>query len=448
MRSRTLALQTWIRAVALGVALMVTACAREPSSESLPEIAPPPTPTVPAYRAPVEAPASSARLPEARSARTVAFLLPLQASSAALRQDAADLRDAAQMALFDLDGASGLSLLFLDSGGAPDGAALAAQEALTDGATAIIGPLLRESVPATAVVARPRGVPVLALSNDATLAGDGVWILGSAPELETRRILDYARGRGLTRFALLAPNNLYGQAVFRAFQRETAASVGKTAFYDPAATDFGDAIRAVVDYRTRNAALTQQRAALRRDGDTEALKQLERRQAWGAPPFDAVLIAAMDQNALRTLAAQLAQYDVAAPEVRLLGLSLWRGFGALSKEPPLLGAWYAAPPEGTWPQFSRRFQDYYGRAPSPLATLGYEAVILFSQQISQQNGTPGQTFAGVRGPFRFDADQVAERALAVWEVAAPPFVRDPAPDLQQGAAPTDVPAATPSLPPD
>src|SRR5262249_33577104 len=131
----------------------------------------------------------------------VALLLPLSGTSAAAGKA---LLDAATVAAFDV-GDDSFILLPRDTGGTPEGATAAAKDAVEAGAQLIIGPLFGVEVPAVAAVARPAGISVVALSNDRSVAGNGVFVLGITPQTQIERIVGFARSRGLQRIAALLP---------------------------------------------------------------------------------------------------------------------------------------------------------------------------------------------------------------------------------------------------
>ena len=76
------------------------------------------------------------------------------------------------------------------------GAVPAANEAIAEGNGLILGPLLAEDVRAVAPVARRADVPVIAFSNDISVAGDGVYVMGFSPGQSIDRVVAFARGRG------------------------------------------------------------------------------------------------------------------------------------------------------------------------------------------------------------------------------------------------------------
>jgi hypothetical protein len=136
----------------------------------------------------------------------VGLLLPLSGPRADLGQ--AMLR-AAELALFDVADAR-FALIVRDTQGTPEGARLAAEQAIAAGANLLLGPVFSTSVEAVAPVAQGGRVPVVAFSNDRQVARPGVWVTGLLPgEQVARRLSDgHARsnvGQPLSRAYRLWP---------------------------------------------------------------------------------------------------------------------------------------------------------------------------------------------------------------------------------------------------
>jgi len=339
-----------------------------------------------------------------------------------------DLLDAAQLALFDF-GRPGFELLIHDTKGTPEGAAEAADQELQDGASLILGPLLSTSVQAVSPMARQAGVNVLAFSNNQAALADNVYLLGFMPSEEVRRVVSFAAGQGVRSFAVLGPDNAYGRTILAAAQEAAAdagAEISRVSLYDPFIADFNDTIRELGDYDQRRADLLEQRQILEEKEDDEiaqrALKRLENLETIGDLPFEALLIAEGGKR-LQSIAALLPFYDIDPKKVRMLGTGQWDVSG-IGTEPALVGGWYAAPQPEARERFISHFKDTYGRAPSRLATLAYDAVALsavLGSQGSNDNFAPSilttaSGFAGRDGIFRFTETGTNERGLAVIEV--------------------------------
>jgi ABC-type branched-subunit amino acid transport system substrate-binding protein len=360
----------------------------------------------------------------ASSTVRVALLVPLSGPNEKLGRE---MLNAAQLALFDFSDQR-FELLIHDTGGTPEGAYEAAHYAIGDGASLILGPLLGTSVSAVAPMARVANVNVIGFSSDRTVSGDGVYTMGFFPKTEVNRVVSYATAQGHSRFAVLAPEGLYGDTVLEALRQAVAPSGGKVTsaqFYDPLTEDFSPIIRELADYDRRRQALLKQRAELEERGDDialRALKRLERLQTIGELPFDALLLA--DEGApLLAIAALLPFYDVDPKKIQMLGTGQWDTPG-LGAEPALRGGWYAGPSPIAGAEFTTQYEKVYGSRPHRLSTLAYDATAL-AAVLARSEGGPDFSdaklmtrsgFLGRDGIFRFLDDGSVGRGLAVLQI--------------------------------
>ena len=313
----------------------------------------------------------------------VALIVPLSGEDGPI---GTSISNAAKLALLDTANQT-IDLNIYDS--RQGGAAAAASRAIAEGNRLILGPLLSEEVLAMAPVARRARVPVIAFSNDESVAGNGVYILGFTPRQSIARVVDHAAARGAKRFAALVPTGVYGQRATQALMGSLQAS---------------SATLGAVETFSRNAASVRTAAnALNAKGN-----------------FDAILIADSGRTA-----AQAAGAIRAGP--RLLGTELWANERALGTTPRMRGSWFAAAPDARFDQLVTRYRARYGKTPYRLGSLGYDAVLLtvraargwpVGRPFPQRVLTEKEGFAGVDGIFRFRRDGVAERALEVREVTA------------------------------
>jgi ABC-type branched-subunit amino acid transport system substrate-binding protein len=332
----------------------------------------------------------------------VGLLLPF----ASVPTEAQSLYEAAELALFEA-GDRNLLLIPRDSGADMTLSAAAAQNLIRDGADVIVGPLLAQGVVGAARAAQgasPR-IPVIGFSSDNAVAGNGAFLLSIPFEEEVSRIVEFATRQGLKRFALLAPNSDYGRRVDAALRQQLAArggSIVSAQFYQRSEKEAAAA-----------AALIAPQA-----------------RAWDAQG----LIIADSGAPLRAIGPALLQAGVDLQKTRLIGIG-WYGGDAL-REPTLAGAWYAGPDPSARAAFEQKYRAAYGKAPTRLASLAYDAVAL-SEILSRDLGGAGVNtaalqrpdgFNGADGLFRFRANGTIERALAVLQVQAQtPIVLDPAP---------------------
>lgn len=418
---------------AAAAAAPVTALAPgEPTPTPTP---PPPTepPTEPVNpTAPLgEAPAAAVATPSAEAApnpppssgqptggpAVVALLVPLTGRDAGL---GGALLDAAELAVFDFAG-DGFELRPYDTG-AEGGAGAAATNALADGAALILGPVFNRQVAEVAAVAVPRQVPVISFSSDRAVAAQGVFLMGLPPGDALREVIAYARAQGRSRFAALLPRNELGErlaAVVRSVG-ESGATVAHVDTYDPATVDFQETVKTVAEFDQRRANVAFTADASRTNDQKRRAARLKTNRD---PSYDALVLAEGGER-LKSLAALLPYFDVDNPTVKLLGPPSWED-PTLGTEPALIGGWFAAPDPAGRATFTDRFKAATGHAAPRIAPLGYDAVGL-AAVLARLGGTAyfssaalsnPSGFAGVDGIFRFGADGVIQRGLAIFEVA-------------------------------
>jgi ABC-type branched-subunit amino acid transport system substrate-binding protein len=359
---------------AAGLSMALAACQVVPHGP--PVVVPPPTRPTP--------PPSS--LPQDLNRHRVALLVPLTGPNAAVGRS---LENAATMALLDTNAAN-LRITTYDTG---TGAGSAAARAIADGNKLILGPLLGDDVAAVAARARPANVPLISFSNDRTVAGRGVFLMGVEPEQSIGRTVAYAAAHGSKRFAAIVPEGEYGDRAAKALGNRVAANGG---------------VLVDVEKYPR--------------GASTIVGAANRLKAKGG--YDTVLIA--DGSRLSAIgAAQLKKAGTALP--RLLGTELWSGEEDVARATALRGAWFAAVSDGRWGRFASSYKSRYGAQPYRVATLGYDAVLLTLRVA--RDWTPARSFPtselsdptgflGVDGAFRFNADGLAQRAMEVRQVGA------------------------------
>lgn len=316
-----------------------------------------------------------------RAKHGVAVIVPLTGVDGPI---GTSISNAARLALLDT-GNQAIDINIYDS--TQGGAAAVTQRAIAEGNRLILGPLLAEEVRAAAPVAQRARVPIIAFSNDESVAGDGVYILGLTPRQSIDRVVGFARARGAKRFAALVPTGVYGQ---RAGQAVTAS--------------LPPGMLAALEAFSRNAAGVRTAA--------NAVNAKGR--------FDAVLVADSSRIAAQAGAAL-------TPGARLLGTELWANDRAIGSAARMRGAWFAAAPDARFDQLVSRYRARYGKTPYRLGSLGYDAVLLtvrasrgwpLGRPFPQRLLTDKDGFAGVDGIFRFGRNGAAERALEVREVTA------------------------------
>jgi ABC-type branched-subunit amino acid transport system substrate-binding protein len=319
----------------------------------------------------------------------VGLILPLSAAGNA-GVAAQSMRNAAEMALAEFQNPN-IQVLIKDDGGSPQGASQGTQQALSEGAEIVLGPLFAGSVPAAAQLARQRGVSVIAFSTDSSVAGHGVYLLSFLPESDINRIVEYAAGLGKRSFAAMVPDNAYGNVVEAAFKQAVVRKNGRVVAFEKYGADRATPARTVA----------------------QALGQAD------------ALLLADDGDSVVATADALTAAGSNLHNIQLLGTGLWDNPRVFAS-PNLQGGLYAAPDPAGFRSFAGRYRTRYGGEPVRTATLAYDAVALVAalartqgaQRFAPETLTNPSGFAGIDGLFRFRSDGTNERGLAVMKVAS------------------------------
>ena len=321
---------------------------------------------------------STGSMPVSRPARTTAgarrtaVLLPLSGKRAALGKTMAK----AIWLTEDLGGAQARSLI-LDAGESPEAAAGAAREAKAQGADVLVGPLFRTQVPAVLAVAGT--TPVLSLSNDNGLAGQGAWVFGVTPAQSVQAVLRYAKSSGARRITMLETTGALGE------RARTAFAAG--------ARQAGARMLPAVPGATKS---TDMAAALRRAGG-DALP-------------DIIYV----PQAGRTALAQA----VAAVQtgVTTIGSMQWSGlpaaqFAALDK------ACFTGPDPQRFDRLSDRFRAQLDEDMGVIGALAVDAVAFAQSAGRGADLAQRKPVDGLLGPTRFGPNRVCDRALSILRIS-------------------------------
>lgn len=346
----------------------------------------------------------------------VGVLLPLEGQLADVGMS---ILHGLQLGIREFDGRRGtrVELLVLNASDA-DTAAKASERLLGQNVDVVVGPLLAPAVTEAAGVFGPAKIPVLALSNDRSVLGRGVYALNYLPSEQARLAARAAVSAGKRKLAVLAPTSPYGSEATEAFTDEAkrlGATVTGSSFFDAAATDIGASIRNVVG--------TQK----------------------GTVPFDALFVPAPAAN-MALVRAQLNYYDVDKANALLLGTGLWQNNVLLRAGTGMQGAQFAAAPKAF--AFEQTYASTFGGKANALAVVGYDTARILADVAGEKQRTRQpvnvllqrpEGFYGSGGYFRLAENGVSQRGLDLvkvgnqFEVVTPALTLAPLPvpvDLQ------------------
>jgi ABC-type branched-subunit amino acid transport system substrate-binding protein len=321
----------------------------------------------------------------------VALLIP-RGGSASDNLLAQNLENAARLAIRDLDGVKVDLRVYGTAGNASTAASMAAQ-AVSEGAKIILGPVYGESANAAGVAVAKEGVNVMSFSNNPTIAGGNVYVLGPTFSNTANRLVGYAKRNGKDRIVILHASDVAGQLGRNAIQQAISAN--------------GATLAGTVDYALSQesvvAAVPRVKAAIDNAGG------------------NALFLTTSSASALPLFAQLLPEAGIQAASTQYIGLTRWDIPAQTLALPGVQGGWFALPDQGATNAFRSKYNTAYGSDPHPLAGLAFDGIaavgaLVKSGKANALTGaslTQGAGFRGASGVFRLRRDGTNERGLAV-----------------------------------
>ncbi|MGJ8546412.1 MAG: penicillin-binding protein activator [Sulfitobacter sp.] len=321
----------------------------------------------------------------------VALLVP-RGGSAADNALAQSLENAARLAIRDLDGVQ-IDLRVYGTAGNSGQAANAASQAVADGAKIILGPVYGEAANAAGVAAAPSGVNVLAFSNNTTIAGGNVFVLGSTFENTANRLVGYAKRAGKDRIVVLHAQDVAGQLGRDAISKAIAAN--------------GATLAGTVDYALSQEAVVAAVPRVKATMDNS-----------GA---NALFLTTNSATALPLFSQLLPEAGIQPTATQFIGLTRWDVPAQTLALPGVQGGWFAMPDPNAAAAFNQKYQAAYGAAPLAISGLAFDGIAAIGALVKQGKSnaltgaalTQGAGFRGATGVFRLRRDGTNERGLAV-----------------------------------
>lgn len=323
----------------------------------------------------------------------VALLVPYGSAAPGDDAIANSLENAARLAATDLGGNTVNITVYRTAGSAATAAAVAKQ-ASAEGADVIIGPLRSDTSNAAAVAVSGDNLNVLSFSNNTSIAGGNLFILGNTFDNIANRLMRYAGAQGRTRMVVVYPRTSVGEigkaAISRAAAGTSVSIVAESPF------DFSQ------------------------EGVTAAVPAIA--STIRTTDANALIMTSDSTGALPILAQLLPEQGVSPAVTKYIGLTRWDIPPQTLNFPGLQGGWFTIPDPAANSRFQSRYQAAYGGSPHPLAALAYDGVAAVGSLAADGNSidagslTQSSGFAGANGVFRFTSAGTNERALAIVQV--------------------------------
>ncbi len=343
----------------------------------------------------------------------VALLVPRgsgQAGDAALAQS---LENAARLAMSDLPNVK-VDLRVYDTAGNAGTASTVAQQAVADGAKIIIGPVYAQAANAAGLAVLNKNVNVLSFSNNTSIAGGNVFVLGPTFQNTANRLVNYSASQGKTGTVIVYSNDAAGQLG----QSAIASALGSSPVNNAGTVSYDRSQQGVIN------AVPTIKATVDSSG------------------ADSVFLTATTAGALPLLTQLLPEAGVSPATTQFIGLTRWDIPPQTLELPGVQGGWFALPDPSKAQSYRQRYNATYGEAPHPISGLAYDGIAAIGALVAQGKSnaltgaalTQSAGFQGVGGIFRLLPNGTNERGLAVATIQNKQVVViDPAPQSFAGA---------------
>lgn len=309
---------------------------------------------------------------------------------------------------------------------------------LEDHVIGVIGPLLSKQFPAVAQKAQEYGTPLLSLSQRKGGFQEGAYVfpLALSPDQQVALVVEYAmEKRGYKRFAILAPNDSFGEEYANLFWDAVENHNGKIVGYEkytPKTTDFRDEARRLLGLNYLEAR-SLELEDLKRRADQYAsnikvkgrMRQrlLDAFDPKGIADFDALFIPD-DPQTIGQIAPALAVEDVT--NVPFLGINTWNSpeiiqrAGRYLQNSIFVDAFFAQSKNPVTSKFSKDYNALFNTNPGSLEVQSFDAANLLLRALnSQEISTRGELrtaltnlgiYSGISGDFNISSAGVKRTA--------------------------------------
>ena len=358
----------------------------------------------------------------------IGLLLPL---SGEFYQIGKSLLDSAQLAL-EKTSNKNLEFYIVDTGN--EGQLFKNLSYLTiNNVDLILGPVFTNTVLKVKEYLDDRSIPIITFSNNSDLSNRNVYVFGLTIEDELNSIYEYSVVRGINKFAVIVPDNKYGNKVkneINRFHNVNNNSSSQFIFYPTKDPDYYKIAREVSNYDERKLDLDNRvklLEELQSESSLKELKLLRNKDTLGEVDFEAIIIIARSFSELTNFISILPYYDVDPKKVKFIGNSIW-GKELILKEPSMRNSYFSSLDLNARKKFREEYKKIYKDNPHSLAALAFDLVGLISSlniehnKITKEILHSNSGYIGINGWFRFDESGKVERRPIIFHVDSDKFV--------------------------
>ena len=328
----------------------------------------------------------------------IALLLPIGSKDNNLSKLGKSLRDAAFLAKEDLAN-NLLEIRTYDTYGNTRKGILAYNVALEEKNEIIIGPYLSTVTKEISNQIPFNSVNILSLSDDPTIVGRKIFILGDTVVNRANNLIQYAINNKKYRFAIIGPVKDDNNEILSLISNKILMHRGTITF----SSYYSNDVSAISD--------------LAQDVKNRIIQT----------NTDVIIFTGEPDKRMSHLAAELADITVNKKDkgIQIMGLTHWENSASILSEPALQKAWFTMPDQRFRSFYENKFIKKFGYIPHPKSNLAYDAVASLgvihknfnnnkNDYFDKFNGLFNRNgFIGIDGIFRFNNDRIAEKELSI-----------------------------------
>ena len=329
-----------------------------------------------------------------------------------------------------------LTIHIQDTESDPQKTITAVKDMADAGVAAIIGPVATADI--AAAEAQKYGIPIITLTqkDQITKIGASVFRNFMTPGAQTAALVSFAsRNLGLSRFAILYPDEPYGINFMNLFKEQAEMAgcrIVSMQVYDPAQTDFRETLQKLSgryqpvadDIKPPKGGVNPEPALMATDGNPASSEEFEALFIPDSPQKAAVIVPQLAFGKLRP--------------AYLLGTNLWHSPKLITMGGPsiqgsiLPEGFFAESPVESVQQFVKAFQNAYREIPGYIEAVSFDTAMMMLQIISspdihfrssiQKELLRPEGFSGVTGKFHFNADREVLKHLIMLQIKGEQFV--------------------------
>jgi len=286
---------------------------------------------------------------------------------------------------------------------------VAVKELFEENVAAIIGPVVTSG--SAAREAQNYGIPIITLTQKDDIPEIGEYVFRNfiTPDMQVKALVSYAAGKlGLKRYAILYPDEKYGETFMNLFWDEVIAHEGKVVgveSYRPDGTDFADPIKKLVGlyYEVPEELKNIDETAKEKetdegkenivetllsplDDESESWDMKEDKESEAIVDFDAIFIPDAPKKS-GLIIPQLAFYDV--KDTYLFGTNLWHSDNLIdmtykhAQGAIMPDGFFAESKSENVKQFVDSYNEIFHQKPGFIEAAAYDTALILFQIVSR-----------------------------------------------------------------